>query len=208
MSDANQRRFYRSGVEELRQISQNDEDFLCQLYESFVDLVYRYFHNQLQNFSKAEQLVYTQKLTRETFMRVVENLGHELSLWGNKPLTLWLFDIMNRTLREHNRELGQRLVDAHETRNQRATNMSAENQGEASSHENRQDALWLLVETLPVPEQQVLILRHVYKLSDVEVAGYLGEDVPTCKLLHTQALKNLRDLAREANLLSEVSKEQ
>ena len=208
MSDANQRRFYRTGVEELRRISLNDEDFLCQFYESFIDSVYDYFHQQLQNCSKAEQLVYTRRLTHETFTRVVEELGRDPSPWGNKLPTLWLFDIMSKVLREHDREPGQRSGDVSETGKQRATGTSADKQGNVSYHEGQLDALWLLVGTLPVPEQQILILRHVYKLSYIEVAGYLGKDIAVCRRLHTQALQNLRELARKAGLWSEVSKEQ
>jgi hypothetical protein len=74
---------------------------LCQLYESCVDLVYRYFYNQFEHCSKAEQLVYTRRFTRETFLCVVEKSGRQSNPWENRLLTLWLFDLMQSVLRRH-----------------------------------------------------------------------------------------------------------
>lgn len=187
MDEKNQRRFSRREIDDLRQVSHNDEDLVFLLYEEYVDLVYCYFYSQFKDRSGTEKVRDVEKLTQETFMRVIEVVGQRLSPWGNRPFALWLYSIMCNVLREH-------VVQ----QNQESSNSREDNSPAYSEQEDRQEnTLWGLVRELPGPEQQILILLHAWKLSYRDLATYLKRDEASCRELHTRAMRKLQQLVRK-----------
>ncbi len=67
-------------------------------------------------------------------------------------------------------------------------------------------ALWQLVEELPVQDQSVIILRHIYELSYAQIAERLGRSEDACKQTHYRALKKLKLKVEEADLLGDISR--
>lgn len=189
MVEGNTRRFYRREIEEVQQVSQNDEDFLLLLYEEYADPVYYYFCNQFRDCSGAEKVRRVEELTQETFMRITEVLGQRLSPWGNRPFSLWLYSVMRSVLREHvaqhSQEVSVRTDDL----------PMCSQQGD-----QKESTLWDLVRELSAPEQQILILLHAWKLSYNDLTIYLKRDEAFCRELHTRALKNLQQLVRKTGM--------
>jgi RNA polymerase sigma-70 factor, ECF subfamily len=179
----------------IKQTSNGDKDALIELYENYVDQVYRYFYSQIRNIAE------TQDLTTETFTRAIELLMNEQHSIQGKPISVWLLTIANAIFQERNLRLSS--VSLLENMNDllEPAELIVENADVSETRVQREEraVLWDFVKKLPVAEQQVLIMRHVYSLPYSEIARRLKRGEHACKQLHYRALAKLRQLIQNSD---------
>lgn len=179
-----------------------DRDALAALYEANVEGVYRYIYRRLENVFEAENL------TSETFTRAVDLLTLGRYDWIGKPFKAWLIGIAAKILQERYRVLKSTplMKDLNDILEHNEPMTGEDDILNAIVQQEEHTTLWQLVENLPMLEQSVVVLRHVYELSYTQIAERLGRSEDACKQLHYRALKKLKPKAQEAGLFGDIGK--
>ncbi len=184
----------------VQRVRQDDKEALIQLYERYIDRVYRYFCRRVKRASEAELL------TDRTFTRAVEVVRHGDLAWQEKLFGSLLGSIADEVFQERKRELNSAsLVEGLNDVLEHFEAMSQEGMMLDSHIWKEEDAIWLLVRELPVVEQQLLIMRHVHNLPYMEIARHLKCSETDCAQLHYRILNKLKLLAQEADLWSKIT---
>ncbi len=167
--------------------SQGDRAAYGQLYQSYVDKIYRYIYYKVGQRAEAEDL------TSLTFMKAWDAIADYE--WRNHPFGAWLFRIAHNLV-----------VDYHRARRETVTLSDASPQLEqkASRDEMRPervlsdlittDRIRHAIGRLTEEQQQVLVLRFFEGLSTGEVAEMMGKRRGAIRGLQFRALSALRDL--------------
>lgn len=167
--------------------TQGDRESYGQLYEAYVDKIFRYIYFKVGQRAEAEDL------TSQTFMKAWDAIGDYE--WRNHPFGAWLFRIAHNLV-----------VDYHRARRENITLSDASPQLElkASRDEIRPErVLSELITTdrirhaigrLTEEQQQVLVLRFFEGMSTGEVAELMGKRRGAIRGLQFRALSALRDL--------------
>jgi RNA polymerase sigma-70 factor (ECF subfamily) len=143
-----------------------DTGAFTQLYEHYFDRVYGYLRVLLNDHHEAEDA------TQQIFMQVFERLGSYEK--RRQPFRAWLFVVARNyalTLRKHNERLTP--TDPAE--------INATLEDEAVSEDAvlrvlgwiKDDDLTLFIERLPLVQRQILMLRYLFDLTDVQIAKIL-----------------------------------
>jgi RNA polymerase sigma factor (sigma-70 family) len=177
----------------IHQVRQGDKDAVITLYESQIDWVYSLVYSQVGNIAEAEAL------TTEVFTQAIEAIMNGQYTPQGKPFSSYLSAIVNDVLQERKRRLHNlpgikhmsNLLGAIESDAQKASSPNTPAQKE------EQAALWNLVKKLPVDEQQVLIMQHVYGLPYSEIARRLKRSERASRHLYYRALTNLKHMVHE-----------
>src|SRR6266487_4191255 len=173
-----------------RLASEGDSVALTNLYETYIDSVYRYMYIRVDNISEAEEL------TSETFTRAIEGLLLDKSSLQGYSFRSWLFDIASNLLKEHYWKNQKSEVLDNSLKHTEQTDENAD-LVDSFLREEEQEALWQMIKELPTEEQSILVMRHVYELSYAEIAQRLGRSENACKQLHYRSLKKLKLKAQE-----------
>jgi RNA polymerase sigma-70 factor, ECF subfamily len=183
-------------AERVQRAIQGDQDALIMLYESNIDRVYRFFCGKVRSVSEAEAL------TSETFVRAIDALMRGHYEWRGVPFGAWLIGgIAVRLLQEHNRESKNASLTGPLNDLERYESLNGEvDILDTIVEQEERDTLWQLVRDLPIAEQQILVMRHVYNLPYAEIAKSLKRSEVACKQLHYRALSKLRDKVRASGL--------
>jgi RNA polymerase sigma-70 factor (ECF subfamily) len=167
--------------------SQGDRAAYGQLYQSYVDKIYRYIYYKVGQRAEAEDL------TSLTFMKAWDAIADYE--WRNHPFGAWLFRIAHNLV-----------VDYHRARRDMVSLSDASPQLEqkASRDEIRPermlsdlittDRIRHAIGRLTEEQQQVLVLRFFEGLSTGEVAEMMGKRRGAIRGLQFRALSALRDL--------------
>lgn len=183
-----------------QRVRQGDKEALMQLYERYIDRVYRYFCRRVKRASEAELL------TERTFTRAIDVVRHGDPAWQDKLFGSLLGSIADEVLQERKRELNSApLVEGLNDVLEHFEAMSQEGMMLDSYIWKEEDAIWLLVRELPVVEQQLLIMRHVHNLPYMEIARHLKCSETDCAQFHYRILNKLKLLAQEADLWSKIT---
>lgn len=177
----------------IQQVRQGDKNAIITLYESYIDWVYRLFYSEVGNIAEAEAL------TTEIFTQVMEAVMKGEYTPQGKPFNSYLSAITNDALQERKRRLSNlpgikhmgSLLRAIDSDTQKTASLNVPVQKE------EQAALWNLVKKLPLNEQQVLIMRHAYKLPNSETARRLKLSERASRHLYERALANLKRMVHE-----------
>ena len=166
---------------------QGDRAAFAELYERYVDRIFRYIY------FKVGVTADTEDLTSQTFLKAWDAVGEYE--WRNHPFGAWLFRIAHNLV-----------VDYHRARRPVVTLDDATPQLEhqASNDEIRPervlaemlttDRVRHAIERLTEEQQQVLVLRFFEGLSTGEVAEILGKRRGAIRGLQFRALGALRDM--------------
>ena len=176
--------------------SQGDRAAYGELYEHYVDKIYRYIYYKVGQRAEAEDL------TSLTFLKAWDAIGDYE--WRNHPFGAWLFRIAHNLVVDHHRARKDHLA---------LDDASPQLEGRASRDEVRPERVlneMLTVERvrhaigrLTEDQQQVLVLRFFEELSTGEVANIMGKRRGAIRGLQFRALSALRDLLyREQDALT------
>lgn len=161
----------------LIEAAQHDPARFGELYEIHFERVYAYIARRVQD--RAE----TEDLTAEVFHQALANLKR--FEWRGIPFAAWLFRIAANLITDRWQRSGREVAD--EERIEAAQVSSAE-----IEKVEQQATLFRLVDSLPVEQQRVVVLRFVEQKSIKEVAREIRKTEGAVKQLQFRALSNLR----------------
>ena len=157
-----------------------DRAALEDLYLLHFDRVYSYLHMSVGNRHDAEDL------TTQTFMKMLEAIRR--FEWRSVPFSAWLLRIAHNLAMDHFRAHRRWRPEEEVPESADGEECSAEEQALASLGETR---VLTLIERLAPEQQQVLMLKFVYRFSNGEVASILGKTEGAVKSLQHRALASL-----------------
>lgn len=156
--------------------AQKDPARFAELYEIHFERVYAYIVKRVGN--RAE----TEDLTSEVFRHALASLDR--FDWRGAPFAAWLYRIAANLISDQRQRSGREITD---DSLERAATPSAE-----IEEVERRATLFRLVDTLPVEQRRVLVMRFVEEKSIKEVARELHKTEGAVKQLQFRALSNLR----------------
>ena len=160
----------------LIEAAQNDPARFADLYEINFERVYAYIAKRVRD--RAE----TEDLTSEVFRHALANLDR--FDWRGIPFAAWLFRIAANLISDRWQRAGREITD---DSIQAAALPAAEIEGV-----ERQATLFRLVDSLPVEQRRVVVMRFVEEKSIKEVAREIDKTEGAVKQLQFRALSNLR----------------
>jgi RNA polymerase sigma-70 factor (ECF subfamily) len=159
-----------------------DRAAFAELYDSYVDNVYRYLLYRVREPSDAEDLC------SEVFTRAFANI-HRYR-WQGKSFLAWLYTIARNAVTDRRRR-ERPTVEIDKAYGLAADGPTAHEQ---AVHGEAVDALRGAVRHLTTEQQEVLVLRFVENRSSREVAKILGKNEGAIRALQFRALGRLRKL--------------
>jgi len=160
-----------------------DAEAFGQLYELYLDRIYRYVYHRVGSTVEAEDL------TEQVFLRAWEHLGSYND--RGLPFTAWLYRIAHNLV-----------IDYHRTRKQTeplSENLEEHRPGPEEAVACRLEAAEVAdaLRHLPPDQQQIITLRFVQGLSHAEAAVIMGKNEAALRALQYRALIALQKLLRQ-----------
>ncbi len=163
----------------IQRAKQGDKQAIAQLYERYVQQIFRYIAYRVSTSSDVEDL------TAEVFVKMVEGLpryhyrGVPFEAWLYRIAAARIVDYRRRNRRRPQAELYETLHDTNPLPEERMQN------------QQEFETLRHAVANLTDEQQSVLILRFIEHKSHHEVAQILGKSVSAVKSIQHRALTNL-----------------
>ena len=162
-----------------------DRSAFAELYDTYVDSVYRYLLYRVREPADAEDLC------SEVFTRAFANI-HRYR-WQGKSFLAWLYTIARNAVTDRRRR-DRPTVDIDNAFGLAEDGPTAHDR---AVHGEAVDALRGAVRHLTSEQQEVLVLRFVENRSSREVAKILGKNEGAIRALQFRALGRLRKLLRD-----------
>jgi len=156
------------------------------LYERYAKKIYNYLYYRMGNTHDAEDL------TARVFHRALANLTGYTS--RGVPFSAWLYRIAHNLVanwhRDHNR---RQTLPLHEVAHQDWQSLRSD-APEAIAETNEERARLLhAIRQLPADRQQLIILKFVERMSNVEIGQIMNRSEGAVKSLYHRTLLALRD---------------
>jgi RNA polymerase sigma-70 factor (ECF subfamily) len=167
----------------IRLAQRGDAGACAVLYDRHYDAVYRYCYYRVSDVSLAEDL------TSEVFVRMVEKLDTFRS--RGRPLLAWLYTIARNLVTDMYREKGQ----ATHMPLEEAATLSTDGEGILVQRVDRRlsaDCLAKALGHLTEEQRQVILLKFIENLDNIQVARLLSKSEGAIKSLQHRALQALR----------------
>ncbi len=177
-----------------------DADAFGQIYELYVDTVYRYVHLRVGSQQQAEDL------TAETFVRALRRL--DSFTWQGKDIAAWFVTIARNLITDLRRSSRFRLevstdeiLGAEQAAGASRTGVPGATGTRTPEEEvlgrARDRRLLEAVRTLRPDQQECLVLRFFQELSVAETAAALGRSEGAVKQLQLRAVRQLAEVLGE-----------
>jgi len=167
----------------LNRAIKGDREAFGLLYEQYVSRIYNYIYYRIGNIHEAEDL------TARVFFRAMRRIAD----YQNRglPVSAWLYRIAHNLVANWHRDRGRRpeisLDDG-------ISSTTRPEYPETSMLQNEeQEALLKIIRKLPAERQQLLILKFVEHLSNVEIGQIMGRTEGAVKSLYHRTLLSLRN---------------
>jgi RNA polymerase sigma-70 factor (ECF subfamily) len=166
--------------------AQADPEAFGALYERYVKKIYSYLYYRTGNTHDAEDL------TERVFQKAMMNL-HRYTSRG-LPFSAWLYRIAHNLLANWHRDRGRRQTVAfNELAPGDLTSPRSEAPEALVEAGQEQADLLQAIRRLPEERQQVLILKFVQEMSNVEIGQVMQRSEGAVKSLYHRTLLALRD---------------
>ncbi|MFQ5492777.1 MAG: RNA polymerase sigma factor [Candidatus Dojkabacteria bacterium] len=162
----------------LLKAKQGDKACLAQIFDNYLDRVYRYIYIRIHNKETAEDLAST------VFIKVIEHI-HKLDV--DKNFEAWLFTITRNTLIDMLRK--NRFVSSNEM---------IEIAEDSTDHEDRSDNQMVIerikekFDNLKELEREIVELTYFAQLNDKEISLVVGKPPGNIRVVRFRAIKKLR----------------
>ncbi len=168
-----------------------DAEAFGELYDRYVDLVYRYVSYRVGSPQLAEDL------TSETFLRALRRIGS--FTWQGRDVGAWFVTIARNLIADHYKSGRYRLETSTDDV---TTSVSAGSLAEAGPEdavlEGMQNKVLLeAVKQLNAEQQECIVLRFLQGLSVAETAQVMGKNDGAIKALQYRAIRTLGRLLPE-----------
>ncbi|MGV2436678.1 MAG UNVERIFIED_CONTAM: sigma-70 family RNA polymerase sigma factor [Anaerolineae bacterium] len=178
---------------ELVTLAKENKDAFGELYERYVDKIYRYIYYRVGNSEDAEDL------TSRVFFRAMAHVEHYED--RGLPFQAWLYRIAHNLVANHHRDKERRKVIP---LNEYIANQLFSSDPEHKTVEKQEsERLKAVVHQLPEERQQLLLLKFVHHLSNAEIGEIMGKTEGAIKSLYHRTLLVLRDQLTEETPESE-----
>jgi len=163
----------------VRQAKSGDADSFAQLYDAYVERLYRYVYFRVSDEQTAEDI------TSQVFLKAWENLGRFQS--DGVPFLAWLYTIARNQVIDHYRTRKES-VPLDKIASLPANGRTVDEQVETEFDlQAMRDALQFLTEE----QQQVLILKFIVEMTTDEIAQAMGKKEGAIRALQMRALQTL-----------------
>jgi RNA polymerase sigma-70 factor (ECF subfamily) len=169
--------------QELLQRIKLDKQAFLVVYDRHFLQIYNYIFYRTYNQADAEEL------TSQAFLAALENIDHYE--YRNIPIVVWLYKIAANVVVDFYRQKGQAVeCEWQETDSLPANESSPE---AVYLHKAEKKQLFQQLQTLPLSQQEALILRYRHDLSYKEISEIMEKTEGAIKQLLHRGLKNLRE---------------
>jgi len=166
-----------------------DTDAFGELYDRYVDVVYRYVYYRVSSVTLAEDL------TSETFIRALRRISSYT--WQGRDFGAWLVTIARNLIADHFKSGRYRL----EVATSDLVEAGADQREEGPENEVltaiTNEALLEAVKALNAEQQECISLRFLQGMSVAETAAIMGKNEGAIKALQYRAVKSLSRLLPE-----------
>jgi len=170
--------------------AKEDPEMFGLLYERYVGNIYNYIYYRTSNHHDAEDL------TARTFYRALKHFSRYVD--RGAPFSAYLYRIAHNLVANWHRDHSRRQIISLD---ELVTRMPRR-EGPIALAEEHEEQDWLLdaVRRLPPERQQLLILKFVEQMSNVEIGQVMGRTEGAIKSLYHRTLVALRkELGSEEN---------
>ena len=173
----------------VRRAQEGDANAFGELYDRYVDVVYRYVHYRVSSTALAEDL------TSETFLRALRRISSYT--WQGRDFGAWLVTIARNLIADHYKSGRYRMEVATSDLVEAGADRSEEGpEGEVLAGLTN-DALLDAVKQLNSEQQECIALRFLQGMSVAETAQIMGKNEGAIKALQYRAVKSLARLLPE-----------
>ncbi len=153
------------------------------LYERYVGRIYNYIYYRTGNHQDAEDL------TARTFYRALKHISRYVD--QGAPFSAYLYRIAHNVVANWHRDRNRRRIVSLDT----LVIVTRERDEPEAIAERRDEQEMLLqaIRQLPPERQQLIILKHVEQMSNVEIAEIMGRTEGAIKSLYHRTLVALRE---------------
>jgi RNA polymerase sigma-70 factor (ECF subfamily) len=166
-----------------------DANAFGELYDRYVDVVYRYIYYRVSNVQLAEDL------TSETFIRALRRLSSYT--WQGRDFGAWLVTIARNLIADHFKSGRYRLELATSDLVEAGADKSEEGPVNEVLSAITNAALLEAVKELGAEQQECISLRFLQGMSVAETAAIMGKNEGAIKALQYRAVKSLSRLLPE-----------
>jgi len=175
-------------VEELvMKAQEGDTDAFAQVYDYFVDSIYRYISFKVKREDALD-------LTETVFLKVWENIRNYQH--GQNFFSSWIFRIAHNVVVDHYR-LSKEFLELE-------SNIPDENKDVSPIYTTErkmgQETLKLAISKLKKSYQQIITLKYLNELENHEIAQVLKKSEGSLRILKFRALKALKQVLEEMNI--------
>jgi RNA polymerase sigma-70 factor (ECF subfamily) len=178
---------------ELVTLAKENKDAFGELYERYVDKIYRYIYYRVGNSEDAEDL------TSRVFFRAMAHVEHYED--RGLPFQAWLYRIAHNLVANHHRDKERRKVIPLDE--YIANQLFSSDPEHKTVEKQESERLKAVVHQLPEERQQLLLLKFVHHLSNAEIGEIMGKTEGAIKSLYHRTLLVLRDQLTEETPESE-----
>jgi RNA polymerase sigma-70 factor (ECF subfamily) len=173
-------------MEIVTRAQQGDADAFGQLYDRYVDVVYRYIQYRVANSTLAEDL------TSETFLRALRRITSYT--WQGRDFGAWLVTIARNLIADHFKSGRYRMEVATSDLVEAGADRSQEGPENEVLAGLTNAALLEAVKQLNAEQQECIALRFLQGMSVAETAQIMGKNEGAIKALQYRAVKSLSRL--------------
>lgn len=152
------------------------------LYERYIDRVYAYIYHRVGNAQDTEDL------TARTFYRALDKL-HTYEDRG-LPFSAWLFRIAHNLVANWHRDRGRRRFLSLDKL--WSHSREGDTPEEHIEQEERHEALWEAIDSLPDDRRNLLLYKFSSRLSNLEIGEMMNKSESAIKSLYFRTLAALR----------------
>jgi RNA polymerase sigma-70 factor (ECF subfamily) len=171
----------------VRAAQDGDAEAFGQLYDRYLDLVFRYAYHRLGDRAMAEDI------TSETFVRALRRLD-SLTYQG-RDVGAWLVTITRNLVLDHLKSSRHRMEVI--TDDMRQADRATDGPETAVLERLTNTALLRCVRQLGAEQQECVVLRFLQGLSVAETASIMGKNEGAIKALQHRAIRRLASLLPE-----------
>ena len=173
----------------MQKAKSGDADAFAQLYDAYVDRIYRFIY-----FRVSDDIT-TEELTSQVFLKAWEFLDRYQS--GNSPYLAWLYTIARNLVIDYYRTKKE-TVNLDDVVNVTASDSSLDEEVQGRFElQAMRDAM----QNLTDEQQQVLVLRFIAGMSTEEIAEFMEKREGAIRALQMRALQALSKYMVEKEML-------
>jgi RNA polymerase sigma-70 factor (ECF subfamily) len=166
-----------------------DSEAFGELYDRYVDVVYRYIYYRVSNATLAEDL------TSETFLRALRRISSYT--WQGRDFGAWLVTIARNLIADHFKSGRYRMEVATSDLVEAGADRSQDGPENEVLTSITNEALLEAVKRLNPEQQECVSLRFLQGMSVAETAAIMGKNEGAIKALQYRAVKSLSRLLPE-----------